>query len=151
MKKQSVIALLSILCLLVGLPVRAQLQDPRHNLAIGINGGVNLSSVSFEPSIKQKTFITPSVGVTVRYISERYLFNNSPAVILIIPISSSIKTPHQSTSSNILQLQFELNMFHLYSLNYLPLFLYKTQNCNLNYSSIKLFLNKVLHLHFFAN
>lgn len=72
MKKQSVIALLSILCLLVGLPVRAQLQDPRHNLAIGINGGVNLSSVSFEPSIKQKTFITPSVGVTVRYISERY-------------------------------------------------------------------------------
>ena len=72
MKKQSVIALLSILCLSVGLPVRAQLQDPRHNLAIGINGGVNLSSVSFEPSIKQKTFITPSVGVTVRYISERY-------------------------------------------------------------------------------
>ena len=56
----------------VGLPVRAQLQDQRHNLAIGINGGVNLSSVSFEPSIKQKTFITPSVGVTVRYISERY-------------------------------------------------------------------------------
>lgn len=73
MKKQSIIALLSFLCLLAGIPVHAQLQDPRHNLAIGINGSVNLSSVSFEPSIKEKTFLTPSFGVTIRYISERYL------------------------------------------------------------------------------
>ena len=73
MKKQSIIALLSFLCLSAGIPVHAQLQDQRHNLAIGINGGVNLSSVSFEPSIKEKTFLTPSFGVTIRYISERYL------------------------------------------------------------------------------
>ncbi len=73
MKKQSIIALLSFLYLSAGIPVHAQLQDPRHNLAIGINGGVNLSSVSFEPSIKEKTFLTPSFGVTIRYISERYL------------------------------------------------------------------------------
>lgn len=73
MKKQSIIALLSFLCLSAGIPVHAQLQDPRHNLAIGINGSVNLSSVSFEPSIKEKTFLTPSFGVTIRYISERYL------------------------------------------------------------------------------
>ena len=73
MKKQSIIALLSFLSLSAGIPVHAQLQDPRHNLAIGINGGVNLSSVSFEPSIKEKTFLTPSFGVTIRYISERYL------------------------------------------------------------------------------
>lgn len=73
MKKQSIIALLSFLCLSAGIPVHAQLQDQRHNLAIGINGGENLSSVSFEPSIKEKTFLTPSFGVTIRYISERYL------------------------------------------------------------------------------
>lgn len=73
MKKQSIIALLSFLCLSAEIPVHAQLQDQRHNLAIGINGGVNLSSVSFEPSIKEKTFLTPSFGVTIRYISERYL------------------------------------------------------------------------------
>lgn len=73
MKKQSIIALLSFLCLSAGIPVHAQLQDQRHNLAIGINGGVNLSSVSFEPSIKEKTFLTTSFGVTIRYISERYL------------------------------------------------------------------------------
>lgn len=73
MKKQSIIALLSFLCLSAGIPVHAQLQDQRHNLAIGINGGVNLSSVNFEPSIKEKTFLTPSFGVTIRYISERYL------------------------------------------------------------------------------
>ena len=73
MKKQSIIALLSFLCLSAGIPVHAQLQDQRHNLAICIIVGVYLSSVSFEPSIKEKTFLTPSFGVTIRYISERYL------------------------------------------------------------------------------
>lgn len=50
----------------------AQLKDERHNFSIGVNGGVNLSSVSFEPSIKQSKQIGPSVGVTARYISEKY-------------------------------------------------------------------------------
>ena len=47
----------------------AQLQDERHNLSVGINGGVNLNSVSFTPSIKQTNFIAPEFGLTVRYIS----------------------------------------------------------------------------------
>ena len=50
----------------------AQLQDERHNLSVGINGGVNLNSVSFTPSIKQTNFIAPESGLTVRYISEKY-------------------------------------------------------------------------------
>ena len=50
----------------------AQLQDERHNLSVGINGGVNLNSVSFTPSIKQTNFIAPEFGLTVRYISEKY-------------------------------------------------------------------------------
>ena len=50
----------------------AQLQDERHNLSLGINGGVNLNSVSFTPSIKQTNFIAPEFGLTVRYISEKY-------------------------------------------------------------------------------
>ena len=50
----------------------AQLKDERHNFSIGINGGVNLSSVSFEPNIKQSQLIGPSVGLTARYISEKY-------------------------------------------------------------------------------
>lgn len=70
MKKQSIIAL-AILWLL-SLPVQAQLQDQRQNFSLGINGGVNISSVSFEPSIKQGKLIVPAFGVTARYISEKY-------------------------------------------------------------------------------
>ena len=54
------------------LPAKAQLQDERHNFSIGINGGVNVSSVSFQPSIKQSKLIGPEFGVTARYISEKY-------------------------------------------------------------------------------
>ena len=50
----------------------AQLKDQRRNFAIGINGGVNFSSVSFEPNIKQSKQIGPSIGITARYISEKY-------------------------------------------------------------------------------
>lgn len=54
------------------LPANAQLQDERHNFAIGVNGGVNISSVSFQPSIKQSNLIGPEFGITARYISEKY-------------------------------------------------------------------------------
>lgn len=54
------------------LPAMAQLQDQRRNFAIGVNGGINLSSVSFEPTIKQNSQIGPAMGVTARYISEKY-------------------------------------------------------------------------------
>lgn len=61
----------SLLCLIPQF-IHAQLQDERHNLSVGINGGVNLNSVSFTPSIKQTNFIAPEFGLTVRYISEKY-------------------------------------------------------------------------------
>lgn len=54
------------------LPANAQLQDERHNFAIGVNGGINLSSVSFQPSIKQTNLMGPEFGVTARYVSEKY-------------------------------------------------------------------------------
>ena len=53
MKKTSVITLLGILFCLLPLSVQAQLQEQRHNFALGVNGGVNLSKVSFSPTIKQ--------------------------------------------------------------------------------------------------
>ena len=52
--------------------VSAQLQDQRHNFSIGVNGGVNLCNVSFDPSIKQSKFIAPAFGVSARFISEKY-------------------------------------------------------------------------------
>lgn len=54
------------------LPSHAQVGDQRHNLAIGVNGGINMNSVSFTPSVKQKNLMGINGGFTVRYISEKY-------------------------------------------------------------------------------
>lgn len=56
----------------VALSSMAQIGELRHNFAVGINGGVNLNSVSFQPKIKQNTFMAITGGLTARYISEKY-------------------------------------------------------------------------------
>ena len=71
MKKHLLLGLTLFLCLAVQ-PVMAQLQDERHNFSIGVNGGVNISSVSFMPRIREGKQIGPSFGLTARYISEKY-------------------------------------------------------------------------------
>ena len=63
---------LFVLALLFALPAAAQLGEERHNFAVGINGGLNMSSVSFNPKIKLNTLNTMSMGVTMRYMSEKY-------------------------------------------------------------------------------
>lgn len=52
--------------------VSAQVGDPRDVLSIGFNGGVNLNSVSFTPSVKQNSLRGITGGLTARYISEKY-------------------------------------------------------------------------------
>lgn len=69
--KRQLISLLA-LCVMATVPALAQLTDERHHAAIGVNGGMNLCSVSFSPSIKQNTFNGISGGLTFRYISEKY-------------------------------------------------------------------------------
>ena len=49
-----------------------QVGEQRHNFAVGVNGGINLNSVSFSPSVKQKNLMGINGGVTARYISEKY-------------------------------------------------------------------------------
>lgn len=70
--KRTILLPATAAALLAVQPLQAQLQDERHNFSVGINGGVNLSSVSFTPTIKQGNLMGPSFGVTARYISERY-------------------------------------------------------------------------------
>lgn len=72
MKRLKVILLLSFILLTRFNPLSAQLQDQRHNFAIGANGGINFSSVSFQPSIKQQMLMGPEFGLTARFISEKY-------------------------------------------------------------------------------
>lgn len=50
----------------------AQLQDVKHNFAIGGNVGLNFSSMDFNPRVKQFTLMSKSFGFTSRYISEKY-------------------------------------------------------------------------------
>ena len=61
-----------LLACLFSLPSMAQLGEERHNLAIEVNAGMNMSSVSFQPSIKQKSQKGMAFGVTARYMSEKY-------------------------------------------------------------------------------
>jgi hypothetical protein len=71
MNKRLRAAILAMVCFL-SLPAAAQLGEERHNLAIGVNGGVNMASVSFSPQIKQKTLNGTVGGLTIRYMSEKY-------------------------------------------------------------------------------
>ena len=64
-----IFALLVCACIL---PLHAQEGEQRHNFAVGVNGGINLNSVSFSPSVKQKNLMGINGGVTTRYISEKY-------------------------------------------------------------------------------
>lgn len=57
---------------LAALPASAQVGDARSDLAVGFSAGVNMSSVSFKPTIKQGTLNGPSFGATVRYTCEKY-------------------------------------------------------------------------------
>jgi hypothetical protein len=50
----------------------AQIGEPRNTLSLGVNGGVNMSSVSFIPTFKQATKQGITGGLTARYISEKY-------------------------------------------------------------------------------
>ena len=64
--------LLAALSLPLSLTVMAQVGEPRYDFAVGVSGGVNLNRISFSPSIKQNSFIGPTLGITARYTSEKY-------------------------------------------------------------------------------
>ena len=71
-KKKSIIAVIILLLSGIALPSMAQIGELRHNFSIGVNGGVNLNKVTFEPKIKQNMPMGITAGLTGRYISEKY-------------------------------------------------------------------------------
>lgn len=64
--------LLVFLFLGVSFSVSAQVGEPRRDVAIGINAGVTINSVSFQPSVDQSMKISPSFGMTIKYTCEKY-------------------------------------------------------------------------------
>lgn len=50
----------------------AQLGQLRSEFALGVNGGLNMSKVDFSPRIKQNSQNGMSMGITARYMCEKY-------------------------------------------------------------------------------
>ena len=50
----------------------AQVGEQRYNFSVVVNGGININSVSFSPSVQQGSLMAPTGGITLRYISEKY-------------------------------------------------------------------------------
>lgn len=69
--KKLIVAAIMLL-LGVASPSLAQIGELRHNFSVGINGGVNLNKVTFEPRIRQNMPMAVTAGLTGRYISEKY-------------------------------------------------------------------------------
>lgn len=66
---------LSVLAILLlsSIPqVYAQIGERRSLLSVGVNGGMQFSSVDFDPTIKQQQLVKPSFGLTMRYVCEKY-------------------------------------------------------------------------------
>ncbi len=64
--------LIPILGIFFSLASFAQVGELRSNLAIGANGGFNLSRVDFSPTIKQELHPGLTGGFTLRYTTEKY-------------------------------------------------------------------------------
>jgi hypothetical protein len=65
---------ISLSLLFAAVTATAQVGDARNNLSIGFSGGMGTSSISFIPTIKQKTSLGPTFGISIRHISEKYFF-----------------------------------------------------------------------------
>lgn len=50
----------------------AQIEEPRRILEVGVAGGLNLNSMEFQPSVRQKMYNGINGGISVRYTSEKY-------------------------------------------------------------------------------
>ncbi len=72
MKLKTIISAALLAAAVCAAPAHAQVGEQRHVFSIGVNGGINLNSVSFSPSVRQKNLSGMTGGITARYISERY-------------------------------------------------------------------------------
>ena len=64
--------LLLLAGLLCGVCVKAQIGEYRNEFAVGVNGGVTLSTVAFTPEVPQSQLLGKTFGITLRYNGEKY-------------------------------------------------------------------------------
>lgn len=77
MKKRAVIFIASVCA---AMSAMAQIGEYRNEFAVGVNGGVSLSSVGFVPTVPQNQLLGKTMGLTLRYTGEKY-FNSICAVV----------------------------------------------------------------------
>lgn len=61
-----------VLLTLVSLPAAAQIGEYRSDFSLGVNGGLVMSNVGFNPDIPQDRHQGFTAGITARYTSEKY-------------------------------------------------------------------------------
>lgn len=61
-----------IFFLILPFTAKAQIGERRNQLSIGGSGGVTLSSIDFDPTIRQGQLVQPTFGITLRYTCEKY-------------------------------------------------------------------------------
>ena len=64
---------LLILFLLIPTFVHAQIGDYRNDLCVGVSAGMTMNQMGFDPIINQKYHMAPTIGLTLRYTSEKFL------------------------------------------------------------------------------
>lgn len=51
----------------------AQIGDYRNDLCVGVSAGVTMNKMGFDPIVSQQYHTAPTVGLTLRYTSEKFL------------------------------------------------------------------------------
>ena len=64
---------LLILFLLIPTFAHAQIGDYRNDLCVGVSAGMTMNQMGFDPIINQKYHMAPTIGLTLRYTSEKFL------------------------------------------------------------------------------
>ena len=64
--------ILLLLLLFSATHAMSQVGEPRSAIAVGVNAGLNMNSIGFDPTIKQNLHFGPTVGATMRITSEKY-------------------------------------------------------------------------------
>ena len=69
MRKYLMLVLLFVVCSNV---IKAQVGERRNDLSVGVNAGMTMTQMTFEPKIKQNMKSSPTFGITARYVCEKY-------------------------------------------------------------------------------
>lgn len=65
-------AVVALVELSAALPAAAQVGEARRTISLGFSGGCVMNNVTFDPTIKQTMHNGPTMGLTVRFVSEKY-------------------------------------------------------------------------------